>query len=1114
MSLIKSAVLELGITDVRPLFSDRTFERAQGILAKGGVLYLDWLAELGILTGVVDGTAPEPYVTRISRKGRRIVCLCDCPVGNDCKHAAATLLQMLAIDADQDVSAEPAVVESPLDIWLERLNGFQARQDKKRNGNFGGRPDCMLYSLEPLSNSAGHCKGAEVKVFSSRLLQNGNLGKGRLYKINSYSHYHGYGSRPEDDMLIDLIRAMAVHSGNRSSLEVSPPYALSGHLGSSVMQLLVKSDRLFLGDRRDVSLVQGMARELRAEWLPQADTKSLSLHLFLDGVDNWYPVFTDPPSYVDIDRNEVGLLQVGFDTQLLPFVFDMPAVPEESAVSLANDLSVLIPDGSLTLPAEPSISLLKEPVVAEVLVRSADNSPYIDHWVVACLMRYGNHRFGVDLNRSELHTSLLDEDGQEVVVERDHNTEYEYYRQFRELLPDFEPCLARDPSLYHMAEYQPIKRDMAGRLDAFERLFSVTDAIESSGFTLIIEPPVGVNVNKVKSLSASLKGDSSGWFEVGLMLEHEGVRYELMPLIVDWLQRTGGDTPLRFQAEDGSWLEAPEQMLAPIVETMSELLDEQQPDGRMILSRARALSLAQLRDELEETGFETQWQDSEQLLQLADTLRQFGSQAEMAMTAASQPAGMQGELREYQLTGMGWLNFLAQTGLNGILADDMGLGKTAQTLAHFQSLKNLTARKHRKNRNGPFLVVAPTSLLSNWAREAQRFTPELSTRIWHGSDRHDRPLADNVVDIVITSYALALRDQELLSSHGFRTLVLDEAQTIKNPNAKITQALKSMPIEHRLCLTGTPLENHLGELWSLFDFLMPGMLDSQKRFSQHFRNPIEKQGNQARQARLNAVVQPFMLRRRKEQVAKELPEKTEIVRTIELGDKQAKLYESIRLAMQARVKKLLEQRGLARSHIEMLDALLKLRQTCCHPQLVKVPAARKVMESAKTEFVLEMIKELVAEGRKILLFSQFTEMLGLLEPELQKAGISHVKLTGRTRKRDVVIDAFQEGEVPLFLISLKAGGTGLNLTAADTVIHYDPWWNPAVERQATDRAHRIGQDKPVFVYKLVAKDTLEEKIVAMQERKQALADATVEKRDGEAFSAFSADDILTLFDGD
>jgi SNF2 family DNA or RNA helicase len=259
------------------------------------------------------------------------------------------------------------------------------------------------------------------------------------------------------------------------------------------------------------------------------------------------------------------------------------------------------------------------------------------------------------------------------------------------------------------------------------------------------------------------------------------------------------------------------------------------------------------------------------------------------------------------------------------------------------------------------------------------------------------------------------------------------------------------------------------------------------------------------------LIRPFLLRRRKEQVASDLPPKTEIVREVVLEGSQARLYESIRVTMEQRVRQLLASRGLARSHIEMLDALLKLRQTCCHPKLVKLDSARGIEESAKTELLIEMLTELISEGKKILLFSQFTEMLGLIESEVMKAGISYVKLTGRTRKRDEVIDAFQHGEVPLFLISLKAGGTGLNLTAADTVIHYDPWWNPAVENQASDRAHRIGQTKPVFIYKLVASNTVEEKIMKMQQVKKMLADQTLNQGENQPLTKLSTDEVISLF---
>ena len=327
----------------------------------------------------------------------------------------------------------------------------------------------------------------------------------------------------------------------------------------------------------------------------------------------------------------------------------------------------------------------------------------------------------------------------------------------------------------------------------------------------------------------------------------------------------------------------------------------------------------------------------------------------------------------------------------------------------------------------------------------------------------------------------------------------------------MTQALKTLTVERRICLTGTPLENHLGELWSQFDFLMPGFLGSRKHFNRYFRTPIENHGSAERQLRLGALIRPFLLRRRKEQVATELPPKTVIIREVTLEPAQARLYESIRVSMEQRVRALLAERGLARSHIEMLDALLKLRQTCCHPALVKLDSARGIRESAKTDLLMSMLDELISEGKKILLFSQFTEMLGLIEEELNKRGIRYAKLTGRTRKRDEVIDSFQHGEIPLFLISLKAGGTGLNLTAADTVIHYDPWWNPAVENQASDRAHRIGQNKPVFIYKLVASNTVEEKIMAMQAQKKLLADQTVNQTEGAAMQNLTADDIMDLF---
>ena len=348
-------------------------------------------------------------------------------------------------------------------------------------------------------------------------------------------------------------------------------------------------------------------------------------------------------------------------------------------------------------------------------------------------------------------------------------------------------------------------------------------------------------------------------------------------------------------------------------------------------------------------------------------------------------------------------------------------------------------------------------------------------------------------------------DSEVLLAQDYYLIILDEAQTIKNPRAKVSGMARSLRAEHRLALTGTPVENHLGELWSLFDCVQPGLLRDERHFQRHYRTPIEKDGNRSRAQALAQRLAPFLLRRTKDAVAKDLPPKTEIVETLAFEDRQRDFYDGIRLASHRRIQEVVRQQGLARSQITILDALLKLRQACCDPRLLGVGAGSSDVPSAKLEWLATVLPELIAEGRRVLVFSQFTSMLRLIETEVTALGIQYCLLTGETQNRTDVIARFQAGAVPLFLISLKAGGTGLNLTAADTVIHYDPWWNPAVEAQATDRAHRIGQDKPVFVYKLIAKDTVEERIMQLQADKHALASRLYTESTGSPATWTSAD---------
>jgi SNF2 family DNA or RNA helicase len=495
-----------------------------------------------------------------------------------------------------------------------------------------------------------------------------------------------------------------------------------------------------------------------------------------------------------------------------------------------------------------------------------------------------------------------------------------------------------------------------------------------------------------------------------------------------------------------------------------------------------------------------QFRGQQDILALAGKL-----QAAQGIADIEPPAGLGLALRPYQREGLAWLQFLRANDLSGILADDMGLGKTAQTLAH------LLLEKEGGRLDRPALIILPTSLIFNWKNEAARFAPGLSVLSLHGPERKSRFAEIPAHDVVLTTYPLLWRDADELMQHRYHLLILDEAQTVKNARSQGAEAVRKIDARHRLCLTGTPLENHLGELWSQFDFLLPGFLGDSRQFTRYWRTPVEKLGDRERRDLLARRIRPFILRRRKEDVARELPPKTIIVRSVELEGAQRDLYETVRAAMDSKVREEIALRGFARSQIVILDALLKLRQVCCDPRLVKASAARKVAERAKLDLLMAMLPELVDEGRRILVFSQFTSMLALIEDELTASGIPYALLTGDTADREAPIRRFQEGEVPVFLISLKAGGLGLNLTAADTVIHYDPWWNPAVENQATDRAHRLGQDKPVFVYKLIVAGSIEEKILALQERKAELA-AGILSEDRSVEVKFGSDDLAALFE--
>lgn len=467
------------------------------------------------------------------------------------------------------------------------------------------------------------------------------------------------------------------------------------------------------------------------------------------------------------------------------------------------------------------------------------------------------------------------------------------------------------------------------------------------------------------------------------------------------------------------------------------------------------------------------------------------------------PKNFAGTLRPYQKHAFDWLCFLHEYDFGGCLADDMGTGKTICVLAFLQSLK-----ERGDLRRGANLLIVPRSLVFNWQREAARFTPQLKILDYSTPDRTENLEDFDNYDLVISTYAIVLRDIEKLVQREYNYVILDEAQAIKNPLAEQGKAVRLLRAAHRLTMTGTPVENNTLELWSQFAFLNPGLLGSADYFRENFTNPIERKQDEDSVKLLRRMIHPFVLRRTKEQVAADLPPRTERQIFCEADERQRKFYLEKRDYYRSLLLKMFEDEGLEKSRFQVLEGLLRLRQICNHPALVEKSWKGK---SAKLEMLVETLETLHAEGHKALVFSQFVQMLKLIEKELKTRKIPYSYLDGKTKNRQEKVDEFQTNDaIPFFLISLKAGGVGLNLTAADYVLHVDPWWNPAVEQQATDRSHRIGQDKPVFVYKFVMHDSVEEKILALQEKKRNLSSQLI-STEASFFKSLTADDIKNLF---
>jgi SNF2 family DNA or RNA helicase len=1072
-------------SDIRYECGDTFYDRGRSYFEKGSVLNLTVKGEGPLFVqfnSSVKGSSKTPYkqniriIWRPDFSAAEIEGDCTCPVAYNCKHVAAACLKYQT--ANQISTGE--VAPSCLD-WLDSLYQQEPNQIEVYH-------EFIAYILKP-----GNAKHEfTIDFLITKAKKTGGLNKGRKTTLNNLRYSYSYLNyvQPEDQDIAKLLTAL------NPTFKDEP--LITGATGYLALSKLLKTGRLYWQDIERAPLTIGSDRDLKLDWQTiNTDDFQLAVRVYPPAV----LILTEPPQYLDDSLGMIGVVNTQkLSVEQLKNVLAAPLIPAMYADEFSQRLIIEHP--SLPLPAPKKVELIEidqlTPIPKILLFGHQVTPQHYSHFM-AVTFKYGD--WILSAVSPEDYSVVKTEQG---LVRIKRNLEIETKEIHRVTDLGFIPASSMEISRTELLLYSPAQvstMDSAARWGDF--LQNTLLELEQDGWLIEIDESFLLNFQTAQNWDAEISEGHNDWFEMRFNIDIDGQSLPLLPLIMPVLENYDPENlpeMLSIPLGEHNYLTLPSDKIKPFLNVLIELFNSstQGKDGALKLSRFNAALLADL-EEQNHGLFSIN--GGEALRELGQKLKNFTGIQDVAL-----PNNLQAELRHYQQQGLNWLQFLREYNFSGILADDMGLGKTIQTLTH------LLLEKQCGRMSLPSLIIAPTSLMSNWRRETERFTPDLKILILQGTERKQLFYKIRDYDLILTTYPLLSRDEETLLEHDYHYLILDEAQTIKNPISKAARLVRQIKSNHRLCLTGTPMENHLGELWAQFDFLMPGFLGDSATFKKCYRTPIEVHGDSEQRVRLSQRVAPFMLRRTKQEVATELPPKTEIIRSVPLYPKQAALYESIRLTMEKRVRDAIAQKGLAGSHITILDALLKLRQTCCDPRTLRLVEAQKVHDSAKLDLLMEMLPEQLEEGRRILVFSQFTRMIALIEIELSARKIGYAKLTGQTRNRDEAIDQFKSGAVNVFLISLKAGGVGLNLTEADTVIIYDPWWNPAAESQAADRAHRIGQDKPVFVYKLITENTVEEKIIAMQDKKRALAEGIYKDGSKEESLKLTADDLSALFE--
>ncbi|TFH00448.1 MAG: hypothetical protein E4H13_07460, partial [Calditrichales bacterium] len=1021
-------MIKINLNQIKKQVPEIVYKQGMEYYKNGNVTITNWDAT-SVIASVQDG---HPYVVRLSADERSFETFCTCSLPQACKHAIGAAFAIL-----EDHGSEEDLVETS--NWREYFEKQIAIQ--RVNTDFSQEVRWKLIYVVHILENYWNLK--PLKVYMKK---DGTYGRIQEPSFSELSLQNVFNTSSDLIAISYLERLQSQQSSTyyRGRLEAS--YLKFG-LDAGELFNLLKNSEMHL--KNEDGSIGNRIRFGRKPWRLIFRLERTNSHY------SFHPYFVREDKELRVDENLKILssrpIWFFHNGKLyncdFPFSYDYikPFVEDSLKVSLIKDeYQLFISEFLAKLPIFPYLEFPPGIEVQELSEVSGKRIylEEIDDQLVVSLSSLYSH-VEVPFNQpTDQFLHYEKKTNQIIRVRRDREREEQIRNEI------IESSIIEDtPGLFYT--------DWESALDW---LFEGLPKLLKSGFEVMGEESLTrLKVNRKKPKVNVAVSSEIDWFDLELSIEFDGI-----PLSLTELKKALQKEKKFVRLKDGSIARLPEKL----IKKFQYLIEFGQPETSSIRFHDHHLSFV---DKLLEEA------DTRKLDQLSESklkkLDQFKKIVDHPL-----PHNLIGQLRDYQKAGYNWLNFLKSFSFGGCLADDMGLGKTVQTLALLQNEINQGKL--------PNLIVAPTSVLFNWQREIEKFTPEIEYLLHYGTKRIRDTRKLRKKQLILTTYGHLRRDINFLKDINFHYAVLDESQNIKNPQSDTAQAARNLQAAHRLVLTGTPVENNTMELWSQFSFLSPGLLGGQTFFKDNFMRPIERDHDEQAASTLKKIIFPFILRRTKEEVVKELPPKIENIIYSPMSDEQQALYDQVRESYRNAIEQEIASKGVAKSTMRVLEGLTKLRQVACHPHLVDSSFDK---DAGKFEALKLMLEEITSENHKVLVFSQFVKMLTIVREYLDEQAVEYAYLDGTTKDREGAVNLFQEDkDTRIFLISLKAGGVGLNLTAADYVIHYDPWWNPAVEMQASDRAHRIGQTKRVFTYKLIAKDSVEEKILQLQEQKMAL----------------------------